>query len=883
MNQELENLLNSKIKPSDASTPFELANGQLIRVEQGRADLFIAEKTADPILKDRLFNIASFQAGEHFALLEIPEDFKLTLRCINQSKIALVGGETLTNNHQEDVLTAAKHLCKRLISNLNPPHNQLPLPAETSLKSYQRFQKTVFLLTFEQISENEVNALRNIKKTQDTDQRLKQLSEKMLKELYAGKPQKVTSQPLPSNNNLLKACIRLGQVLDFEIPDMDEKKITMSAEPLATLAKNSGFRYRRFDLDKNWSSKDLGHFLTMTTTGEPVAMIRKPSRYQAYIPASEQTLNVPSGEKAAQDYQPYGYYLYRPFPNRPIGMKELIAFIAKSLKPISLISIFIIGSVSGILSALVPVITGYLLENQIPARQPQGLYQIIGALAAVVVTAVIFNLSKSLLTTKIEFKSDMQTQIALWNRLIDLPPSFFRRYPSGEIGKKMLSFYQIRMILANVISDSLLSAVFSIFYIVVLFLYSPTLALVALGISILNLTVTLTVGYFQIKTGYDKLVLTDKLSGIMLEMLLSITKIRLSSAHDRIFHNWTQAYSKGKRMETREKKLQIFSNIYIQTMAIISSVIVFLLAYTARNLTTGGFVAFNSAFMSFQMMLAALSGTTLSLSIAYSLLKNIRPVLEEVPEITKEKMHPGALKGDIEFNNCSFSYENSAKMVIKDLNLRIEDGQYAAIVGASGSGKSTLMRLILGFEKPNAGKIYVGGKDLEQYELSEIRQQMGVVLQNSKLLSGDIFMNIAGNAYDVTEEQVWDVCEKAGIKEDIQALPMGLNTFINDSSSTFSGGQKQRILIARALLKNPKIILFDEATSALDNYTQNIVTQTLKQLKSTRLIIAHRLSTVRECDQIFVIDKGAVVESGSYDILMERQGAFYNLVKRQII
>ena len=144
-------------------------------------------------------------------------------------------------------------------------------------------------------------------------------------------------------------------------------------------------------------------------------------------------------------------------------------------------------------------------------------------------------------------------------------------------------------------------------------------------------------------------------------------------------------------------------------------------------------------------------------------------------------------------------------------------------------------------------------------------------------------MNIAGNAYDVTEEQVWAVCEKAGIKEDIEALPMGLNTFINDSTSTLSGGQKQRILIARALLKNPKILLFDEATSALDNYTQNIVTQTLKQLKSTRLIIAHRLSTVRECNKIFVIDKGAVVESGSYDILMERKGAFYNLVKRQII
>ncbi|HPF16678.1 MAG TPA: NHLP bacteriocin export ABC transporter permease/ATPase subunit [Thermotogota bacterium] len=883
MNKQLEQLLKTKSKPADASTPFELKNGQLVLVLKGRADLFMSEKMADPILKDRLFNIGSFQAGETFALLEMPEGFGLTIRCINHSKIALINREEIFDDHQSDYLNAVKRLSTRLISNLNPPHNQLTPPEEVSVKAYQRYQKTAFLLTFEQISESELNTLRNIKKTQDRDQRLKQLSENTLRTLYTIKEKKEPEQSLPSNNALLRACIRMGQVIGFTIPEIDDKKITRSEDPLATIAKNSGFRYRRFDLEKDWSAKDLGHFLAMTTEGEPVAMIRKTGHYQAYIPSQEQTLNVQSGEKGSQGFQSYGYYLYRPFPNKPIGMKELIAFIAKSLKPASLLSIFIIGSFSGFLSALVPVITGYLLENQIPARQPQGLYQIIGTLLAVIMAAVIFNLSKSLLTTKIEFKSDMQTQIALWNRLIDLPPSFFRRYPSGEIGKKMLSFYQIRMILANVISDSLLSAVFSVFYIIVLFLYSPSLALMALSISLLNLAVTLIVGYFQIKTGYEKLVLTDKLSGIMLEMLLSITKIRLSAAHDRIFHNWSKAYAKGKKMEIKEKKLQIFSNLYIDTMAIISSVIIFFLAYSIGTLTTGGFVAFNSAFMSFQMMLAALSGTTLSLSIAYSLLKNIRPVLEEVPEITKEKQHPGELKGNIEFNNCSFSYENSAKVVIKDLNLRIEDGEYVAIVGASGSGKSTLMRLILGFEKPTAGKIYVGGKDLEQYELSEIRQQMGVVLQNSKLLSGDIFMNIAGNSYDITEEQVWDVCEKAGIKEDIEALPMGLNTFINDSTSTLSGGQKQRLLIARALLKNPKILLFDEATSALDNYTQNIVTQTLKQLKSTRLIIAHRLSTVRECDKIFVLDQGKVVESGSYNMLMERKSVFYNLVKRQII
>lgn len=882
MKKELEQLLNSKAKPSDASTPFDLKNHQLILVVKGRADLFITEKMADPILKDRVFNIASFNEGESFALLELPEAYTLRIRCINNSKIAVVD-ETDIHIYNKDYLAAATRLSNRLISNLNPPYNQLSNPNEETLSAYKRFQKTTILLTIEQISERELNVLRNIKNTRDRDERLRQLSETTLKGLYSHKRLKKEDNSIPSDNMLLKACVRIAKTSGFKIPELDDKKIAASNEPLAYISKNSGFRYRRFDLEKDWPMHDLGHFLTMTKEKEPVAMIRKATHYEAYIPSKNKKSIVRTGENGSNQYESYGYYLSKPFPIKPLGMKDLMIHISKSLNPTSLLSILIIGSIAGFLSALVPVITGYLLENQIPDRQPGSLYQVILALFTVVVAAVLFNLSKSLLTNKIEFKSDIQTQMALWNRLIDLPTSFFRRYPSGEIGKKMLNFYQIRIVLANVISDSLLSAIFSIFYIFVLFLYSHVLALIALGISLLNLTVTIIIGYYEIKTGYKKLVLMDKLSGTMLEMFLSITKIRLSGAHNRIFHNWSRTYLKGKKMEIKEKKLQIFSNNYIRTMAIISSIVIFYMAYHTGTLTTGGFVAFNSAFMSFQMMLAALSGTTLSLSIAYSLLKNIRPVLEEVPEITKEKHHPGELKGTIEFNNCSFSYENSAKVVIKDLNLHIEDGEYVAIVGASGSGKSTLMRLILGFEKPTAGKIYVGGKDLEQYELSEIRQQMGVVLQNSKLLSGDIFMNIAGNSYNITEEQVWDVCEKAGIKEDIEALPMGLNTFINDSTSTLSGGQKQRLLIARALLKNPKILLFDEATSALDNYTQNIVTQTLKQLKSTRLIIAHRLSTVRECDKIFVLDQGKVVESGSYDLLMERKSAFYNLVKRQII
>ena len=546
-------------------------------------------------------------------------------------------------------------------------------------------------------------------------------------------------------------------------------------------------------------------------------------------------------------------------------------------------AIILIGVVSGLLNSLIPVLTGYTLENQIPARERVEFFQIIFFMFAIGLSALIFNLVRYMITSKYEFKIDMKTQTALWARLIDLPPSFYRGYSSGEITQKIVGFYNMRIVLSDTISETLLGLIFGLFYIVILFMYSSSMALTALGITGINLVVIAIAGYFQMKFGYKRLQSNSKLSGMMLEMFFGVAKIRLSGSERKVFSRWSRYYEKKKKDQIEEAEIHNFSNIYIHLMTIISSIIIYLMAYTNSSLSMGGFVAFTSAFASFQGILAHMSHTTISLSYAYSLLKNIKPILDEIPEKTDIKDDPGEIKGDVEFSNCSFRYDKNTKLVINDLNLRIEDGEYVAIVGPSGSGKSTLMRLILGFEEATEGKVYVGGKDLEQVEISKIRGQMGVVLQNSQLLSGDIIMNVAGNNPDITEKEIWEALEKAGIKEDIASLPMKLRTYINDSSSTISGGQKQRLLIARAILKNPKLILFDEATSALDNYTQKIVTDTLQSLDATRIVIAHRLSTVKECDRICVLDKGRIVESGSYEELMMKEGLFYDLVKRQIV
>jgi ATP-binding cassette subfamily C protein len=242
---------------------------------------------------------------------------------------------------------------------------------------------------------------------------------------------------------------------------------------------------------------------------------------------------------------------------------------------------------------------------------------------------------------------------------------------------------------------------------------------------------------------------------------------------------------------------------------------------------------------------------------------------------------PGELRGAVELSHIAFRYGGGGPAVLEDVSFAAAPGEFVAIVGPSGAGKSTLFRVLLGFEEPESGTVSYDGQSLSDLDARAVRRQLGVVIQNARILAGTIFQNIVGAA-NLTLDDAWDAARIAGIAEDIARLPMGMHTFISDSAAAFSGGQRQRLLIARAVVARPRVLLFDEATSALDNRTQAAVSAALDELQATRIVIAHRLSTIRHADQILVVERGRITERGRYDELMDRGGPFSTLARRQI-
>ena len=287
--------------------------------------------------------------------------------------------------------------------------------------------------------------------------------------------------------------------------------------------------------------------------------------------------------------------------------------------------------------------------------------------------------------------------------------------------------------------------------------------------------------------------------------------------------------------------------------------------------------------VAFQQLLAGaiqLSGLLLAWAQIAASVSRTKPILSAEPESSRDGIDPGPLSGKLELRDLTFRYDPTGPPVLDGISLCIKPGEFVALVGSSGSGKSTLLRLLLGFERPDAGSILYDDRELSTLHLASVRRQLGVVLQGGRILTGDIAANILADT-GLGLDAAWSAAEAAGIASDIRSMPMGMHTQLSEDGTGLSGGQRQRLLIARALVHNPKLLLLDEATSALDSRTQALVTSGLEQLGVTRVVIAHRLSTVRHANRICVLESGRITEVGSYTELMGRKGRFAALAARQ--
>ncbi len=687
-----------------------------------------------------------------------------------------------------------------------------------------------------------------------------------------------------SGDFLIDSCRLVGRSMKIEIVSPPTSSPESQAKtPLEDIARASRIRIREVALNGEWYNQDGGPILGfMEEDDRPIALIpTSPSNYILHDLALGIKKTV--DKETASKVKHFGFIFYRPFDAKKITLRGLLALGYEGSWKQDLVMIVIMGVLGGMLGTAIPLATGVLFNSIIPEGERGQLLQIAFFLGASALATMLFQFTRSLATLRMEGKMEGIIQAAVWDRLLSLPVPFFKQFSAGELAMRAMGISRIRMILSGVTLNAILSSIFSIFTFALLFYYDVKLASLAAILVTIAILVMGSLGYWQVRYERKVLEISNRLSGIMLQLIGGISKFRVAGAENRAFYRWSKEFGEQRTLAFKRETLGNWLSTFNAFFPILSSMAIFYTLTSSTNaLSPGQFIAFNAAFISFMITMVSLSESLISANIVIPLYQRAKPILETLPEYDDTKLTPKPLTGSLEVSHVSFRYKADAPLVLQDVSFQIDEGDYVALVGTSGCGKSTLFRVLLGFEQPETGKVYYNGQDLSKVDIRSVRRQLGVVLQNGQLMSGDIFNNIVGADPYLTREDAWEAARMVGIEDDIKEMPMGMHTMISEGAGTISGGQKQRLMIARAIVKKPKLIFFDEATSALDNRTQDIVSKSLDQLQATRVVIAHRLSTIVNCNKIIVMDQGKIVESGTYEQLIKKDGIFAELAKRQL-
>jgi ATP-binding cassette subfamily C protein len=687
----------------------------------------------------------------------------------------------------------------------------------------------------------------------------------------------------------IAACREIGQAQGMKIVSPVETRAARTFEDqLHAISSASRFRTRRVTLKGDWWLHDQGPFLARREdTKGPVALLPKgPRRYVLFDPTTRKRQRV-TAEMA--DNLIYGYVFYRPFPPGPMPVRAILGFGARGLRA-DLTTLISMGLITGFLGTATPYLTGQMVDGAIPQGDHSLLLQLGLGMIAAAVAGAAFKFTQSFAVTRVESKMDYALQAALWDRLLDLPSEFFRRFGAGDLAERAAGINAIRGLLSRAGVTGILGSLSSLAYLGLMLSYNVKLTVIGMAITAVLVGITTAGNYLQLRFQRQESQQRGQISSLVLQLIAGVAKVRVSAAENHAFRVWAQKFSSQKSLGFSIGQIQNVVGTLSSAFPVLSSLGIFGALYYLQMtalpgqpppFTTGTFVAFNGAFGTFIGAMQSLADASLSLLQAVPIFERLSPILTALPETDEGKAHPGRLRGEIRVSHLSFRYHPDSPYVLKDISFTIEPGHFVAFVGGSGCGKSTMMRLLLGFERPSSGALYYDGQDLETLDTRALRQQLGVVLQESRLLPTDIFRNIVGTTSH-TMDEAWEAAEMAGLAEDIRGMPMGMHTVVSEGGGTFSGGQRQRLLIARALVNKPRVIFFDEATSALDNRTQSVVTQSMDRMDSTRIVIAHRLSTVANADRIFYFDGGQVREEGTYDELMAKGGLFAALAQRQI-
>ena len=669
--------------------------------------------------------------------------------------------------------------------------------------------------------------------------------------------------------------------IDFKIPARSGPSNTPVG--LVEVLDASGIRARRvrFKAEGNWWRGDSNAMLAFRAEdGRPVVLLPgRFGRYREIDPVSKRSLRVTAdraGELAEE-----AWMFYRPLPPEGVKLADLME-IALRGSAADLARLVIAGLPYGMIKLLPALALGFV-ANEISAGGSAGaIYAVAVAVAAFGLLGALLHLFQSTAMMRLEGRSASRVEAAFWDRLMRLPPSILHRHPAGDLAMSGMTFQNLRDGLRGVVANSFLSIIFLLPVFGVIFFYDATLGLITLVFSLASLLVAVALGLRQISPYGRMISAARRVAGRLFQLVGGISKLRMDNAEGSAYAIWARDYREQKRAEIELGALEGHSRAFGAALPFLAGGVLLFAVAGERNIPVGDFLVVYTVFIVFQSAIARLGESFGAIAAMRPAFEQMRPLLSAVPETVTEGEPVEYLGGEILFDRISFRYDPDGPLILDDVTIHARPGEFVAIAGESGAGKSTLFRLALGIDWPTAGAVYYDGRDLKHLNLKQVRRKIGAVPQSVGLHPQDLWDNLVSHHDGVATEEVWAAARTAEVEAQIRDMPMGMMTMVGASGSVLSGGESQRITIARSVIGSPRIMLLDEATNWLDNESQAKVMRNLADLTSTRLIIAHRLSTLEQADRIYVLQAGKVVQCGSFNELKEVDGVFKELIKRQI-
>ncbi len=671
----------------------------------------------------------------------------------------------------------------------------------------------------------------------------------------------------------------------------------VTAQTIVTAARNLGMRVKAYSVQADADLRDLtlpaivhwnfGHFLVLSGISQRGVEVVDPAEGRRHLTA----------EEFAQGFtgiilvmEPGPQFEPRPATTEPLWRQFLRAMWRTSGTPAALGQILIASLILQVLGLGVPLFTQVMVDTVLPYGIRNVLVILGLGMAILVVAQMVSGYLRSTVMIYLQTRLDTQLMFGFFERLLTLPFRFFQQRSTGDLIMRLASNSQIRSILTSQALSVFLDGGLVLAYLAILLWRDAPLGFLSLAIGVVQTGLLLATLRHTAALTQQRLAAEAESQGYLIEALTGIATLKATGAEDRALDRWSNLFIKELNIASRLSHLEAVIEtalLGVRTAAPLLLLWVGAWRVLEGSLTLGTMLGLSALALAFLSPLTALMANWQRLQLVGAFLERIADVLHAEPEQDLHTVHPApVLSGRIEVRNVSFRYDAQAPYVLRNVSLVIESGQKVALVGRSGCGKSTLAKLLLGLHSPSEGEIWyhaVGG-DLSQgiplptLNYPSLRRQFGVVLQESFLFSGSIRRNIAFQNPDLDMTAIDEAARLAAMDQEIAEMPMGYQTLVAEGGTGLSGGQRQRLSIARALANKPTIFILDEATSHLDVVTERTVDENLNRLAATRIVIAHRLSTVKNADQILVMDQGMIVERGTHDELMGHRGVYFDLV-----